>query len=196
MSSAPPRLWLLAGGNGAGKSTFYRTRLERHGVEFINADLIERTLDPVVDRSPSYVAAALARERYRDRIARGVSFCYETVFSHPSKIDMLSEAGAAGYHVTLVFIHLTDPALNELRVRQRVTEGGHPVPSDKIRDRIPRTLAFMPDAVRLADTTLLFDNSSRDDPYRIVAMKEGDALTVHVDPLPSWASDILLVGNG
>ena len=190
----PPRLWVLAGGNGAGKSTFHATRLARHGVEFVNADLIERELDPAADETgepPSYRAARMARARYVERLERGTSFCYETVFSHPSKVEMIAMARAAGYRVTLVFIHLADPALNVLRVRQRVSEGGHSVPTDKIAARIPRTLAHVRDAVRLADETLLLDNGRRDDPFRRIAERRGDDVTIHVDPLPAWAREML-----
>lgn len=191
MTTARRRLWLLAGGNGAGKSTFYRTRLRSRDIAFINADLIERTLEPGSTEVPSYAAAKLARERFARWVTRGVSFCYETVFSHPSKLAMLVGAQEAGYHVTLVYIHLNDAALNRLRVRQRVESGGHPVPEDKIVERIPRTLALMRDAVRRADTVLLFDNSDREDPFRLVAAKEGRHFTLNADPLPAWASDML-----
>lgn len=143
MTDARPTLWLLAGGNGAGKSTFHRTRLARHDVEFVNADLIERGFEPGSVDTPSYVAATLARERYAEYLGRGLSFCYETVFSHVSKLEMLLHAREAGYRVNLVFIHLAHASLNEMRVQQRVQEGGHPVPSGKIRSRIPRTLDLM-----------------------------------------------------
>lgn len=191
MSTGQPQLWILAGGNGAGKSTFYRTRLKQHDVEFVNADQIERGFEPGSIEAPSYAAATLARERYRAHLERSLSFCYETVFSHRSKLEMLADAKHAGYHVTLVFIHLSNPALNELRVQQRVTEGGHPVPREKIATRIPRTLELMREAVELADTAWLLDNSNHDDPYRMIASKEKSGIATHVNPLPTWASNII-----
>ena len=195
MTSGQPQLWLLAGGNGAGKSTFYRTRLKQHDVEFVNADLIERGFEPGSVDISSYAAATLARERYRAHLERKLSFCYETVFSHRSKLEMLADAKHAGYDVTLVFIHLIDPTLNQLRVQQRVTEGGHSVPSEKIATRIPRTLDLMCEAVELADTAWLLDNSNRDDPFRMIATKGKNGFTAYVDPLPTWASKIIFSGN-
>jgi len=94
VSLPPPQLWVLAGGNGAGKSTFYRMRLQDKGIEFINADLIEREIDLPENDQSSYIAAGIARTRFREAIAQGRSFCFETVFSHDSKLEMLSTAKA------------------------------------------------------------------------------------------------------
>ena len=65
-----------------------------------------------------------------------ISFCFETVFSHESKIDFLARAKANGYKIILVYIHLFDANLNEARVKQRTSEGGHSVPIEKIHSRI------------------------------------------------------------
>ena len=191
MNSPPPQLWILAGGNGAGKSTFYRTRLQDKGIEFINADLIEREIDLTENVQASYIAAGIARTRFREAIEQGRSFCFETVFSHDSKLEMLSTAKAQGYHVTLVFIHLGDTRLNELRVKQRVSEGGHSVPTEKIATRIPRTLSLMRHAMTLADRTYLLDNSSYQDPFRQVAIKQGEEIHIVTDALPDWAHALL-----
>ena len=128
------RIWVLAGGNGAGKTTFYEMFLKKQGISFINADIIEKEND-----TNSYEAAAEARARYHQQLDLGMSFCYETVFSHDSKIHMLKAARDAGYVVTLVCIHV-DERLNLLRVEQRVSKGGHNVDPEKIASRIPRTL--------------------------------------------------------
>ena len=185
------QLWILAGGNGAGKTTFYNLWLKDKGVEFINADIIEKKLDLTTFDQPSYEAAKVARKFYRKNIDAGRSFCFETVFSHGSKLDMLIEAQARGYFVNLVFIHLSNPDLNQLRVTQRVSEGGHPVPPEKIASRIPRTLDLMKQAVQVANCSLLFDNSSYDNPYRPIAEKRDNAITIHVEPIPAWAADVL-----
>ncbi|MEN8180655.1 MAG: zeta toxin family protein, partial [Pseudomonadota bacterium] len=134
------QLWILAGGNGAGKSTFYRRFLSPLGVPFVNADLIARNMDSQHPEAVSYAAAKLAGRLRCDLLRAGVSFCFETVFSHPSKIDFVAEAKVLGYEVVLVFIHLQMDELNQARVAQRVVEGGHNVPAEKIVSRIPPTL--------------------------------------------------------
>ncbi|MEK7301986.1 MAG: AAA family ATPase, partial [Pseudomonadota bacterium] len=58
--STKKQLWLLAGGNGAGKSTFYRTRLAPKGMPFVNADIVAKLLYPHAPESHSYDAAILA----------------------------------------------------------------------------------------------------------------------------------------
>lgn len=93
--------------------------------------------------------------------------------------------------MNLVFIHLSNPDLNKLRVMQRVSEGGHPVPSDKIAERIPRTLVLMKEAVRQADCSLVFDNSSHENPFRPIAIKCGDDVKRYKEPLPDWAIVVL-----
>ncbi len=185
------QLWLLAGGNGAGKSTFYRQFLSPLGVPFVNADLIARDLDRQHPEAISYAAAKLAGRLRSDLLRAGVSFCFETVFSHPSKIDFVAEAKALGYEVVLVFIHLQMDELNQARVAQRVSEGGHNVPAEKIVSRIPRTLRHIRAVLPLVDRAQLYDNSSSAAPFQSIAQLENGRLVRKVDPLPSWAREML-----
>jgi predicted ABC-type ATPase len=191
--TTPPtkQLWLLAGGNGAGKSTFYRRALQPRGMALVNADNIARDIAPDSAEQASYAAARLAENLRYDLLNQGVSFCFETVFSHPSKIDFMAHAKALGYEVILVFIHLDNPALNKARVAQRVSEGGHNVPEDKIESRIPRALAHIKTALSLADEAHLLDNSRMDAPLRRIASLKDGAPTIYQQPLPDWAKQLL-----
>ena len=187
----PRQLWVLAGGNGAGKSTFYNLYLAKYGIKFVNADLIAKDLDSENPEGLSYHAATLAAKIREDLISQGVSFCFETVFSHESKIDFLALAKANGYTIILVYIHLFDSRLNEARVKQRISEGGHSVPIEKIHSRIPRTMQLMKTALSIVDEAIILDNSSKDDPFQqIIVMKSGNYET-KTDPLPEWARDLL-----
>ena len=188
------QLWLLAGGNGAGKSTFYRLFLEPRGIKFVNADLIARDMAPDHPEDASYKAARLAERLRADLLNQGLSFCFETVFSHVSKIDFIARAKALGYEVILVYIHLESPELNEARVSQRVSEGGHAVPADKIRSRIPRTMKNIATILPLVDSARLLDNSSRENPFQQVAVVRLGRKRILVDPLPPWADEILFTG--
>jgi len=131
---------MLVGGNGAGKSTFYRLALEPLGLPFVNADVLAVVVFPNDPEAHSYDAAILAEELRNQLLKDRLSFCFETVYSHPSKIDFVAHAKALGYQLAMVFIHLESSDLNQARVAMRVSEGGHEVPSEKIISRIPRLL--------------------------------------------------------
>ncbi len=98
-----------------------------------------------------------------------MSFCFETVFSRPSKIDFVVTAKAQDYEIILVFIHLQNAELNKARVSQRVSKGGHGAPDEKIAARIARSLQHVRTVFPLCDEVLGLDNSSNDDPYQRVA---------------------------
>ncbi len=187
----PKQLWLLAGGNGSGKSTFYELFLAPEKIKFVNADLIARLISPDNPESISYGAAGLA-EKERDKLlTEGISFCFETVFSHPSKIDFIAKAKGLGYEVILVYIHLDTPQLNEARVQQRVFAGGHHVPAKKIHDRIPRTMNHIAKALPLMDEARFLDNSSRENPFQQVAVIKPGRVEWQCNPCPDWALQML-----
>jgi predicted ABC-type ATPase len=186
------QLWLLAGGNGAGKSTFYWTHLAPKGLPFVNADLLAQQLFPHDPERHSYEAAMVASEMRTQLLGEGRTFCFETVFSHPSKIDFIAQAKTMGYEVVLVFIHLDNVSLNQARIAQRVSEGGHNVPEDKVISRIPRTLTHLRQVLPLCDSVYILDNSRSDDPFQQLAAIINGELSVKRHPLPEWAKTVLL----
>jgi len=190
--SKTKQLWLLAGGNGAGKSTFYQQFLASSGLPFINADILAKELDAKEPEAASYKAAKLAEHLRFDLLHAGTSFCFETVFSHASKIDFLAAAKAAAYDIVLVYIHLHNDQLNQARVSQRVREGGHDVPPGKIISRIPRTMQYVSDALALVDTVQFYDNSSYDEPFISIASINNGELQIQQQPLPEWAQKMLV----
>ncbi|WP_317928587.1 antibiotic biosynthesis monooxygenase [Halioxenophilus sp. WMMB6] len=185
------QLWLLAGGNGAGKSTFYRTQLQPRGLPFVNADLIAREFFPEAPEAHSYQAAQMAEEIRHQLLLDGRSFCYETVFSHPSKIDFVARAKAMGFETILVFVHLGQAMLNRARVAQRVLEGGHFVPDDKVENRLPRTLANIKQALPLFDQVWVLDNASALEPFKLTAKIINGAVTHRQHPAPAWLENLL-----
>ena len=185
------QLWLLVGGNGAGKTTFYELFLKPRGLAFVNADRIALSLTPGLPEELGYDAAVLAERLRNDLLDRGLSFCFESVYSHPSKIDFTARAKASGYRVIVVLIHLDDPALNLARIAQRVSEGGHVVVEEKVRSRLPRTLHNVVQAMAIADEVHLVDNSSWEEPFRRVAVvRDGEARLLG-DPTPDWVIALL-----
>lgn len=189
------QLWLLAGGNGAGKSTFYQLFLQATGMPFVNADVLARHLYPDDPEAHSYEAAKVAEGLREQLLLTGRSFCFETVFSHPSKVDFVAQAKALGYEVVLVAIHLESVDLNQARVAQRVGEGGHAVPPEKVANRIPRTLQHLKTAILLCDEVRVLDNSSSDDPFiQVLTIKDG-VVRQQLSALPSWAEELLVQVN-
>ncbi|MFZ4803851.1 MAG: zeta toxin family protein [Synechococcus lacustris] len=185
------QLWLLVGGNGAGKSTFYRLILEPLGLPFVNADRLAKLVYPAAAEEHSYEAALLAEQQRNTLLVSGASFCFETVFSHPSKIDFTARAKALGYTVIMVLIHLEQAELNAARVAQRVQEGGHNVPTEKLLKRIPRMLNQVKTAIPLCDEVRVLDNSSAENPFRpLMTIKPGQ-VECHQHPLPAWATQLL-----
>ena len=199
MATAPPRWFhLLAGPNGAGKSTLYRA-LVREGIlgpplEFVNADLHERAhLQHIANpQDRSEAARAWADARRTALLAARTPFASETVFSHPSKLALIAEAQRHGFTVALYIVALDDPARLLDRVAQRVREGGHPVPPERILARYPRTMTHLAQAVQLSDVAYLYDAAevTQGGP-RLVAVHTALATTALVDALPAWAQRVL-----
>lgn len=158
---------------------------------FINADNIARELFPQNPEEHSYQAASIAEEVRNRLVEEGKTFCFETVFSHPSKIDFLAKAKAYNFEIILVFIHLSSIDLNKARISQRIEEGGHFVPDDKVETRIPRTLENIKTAIQLVDQAYLLDNSNSADPFKQVAFVKNHIAEFKVQPIPEWASFLL-----
>ncbi len=197
-----PVFYLLAGPNGAGKSTLYKALLAAGKVpldaEFVNADLYEAEhLQHIADLQQRSEAARLwADQRRAHLLAAGKSLVSETVFSHESKLALIQEAQALGFLVMLLVVCMDHPEKLLARVSQRVREGGHDVPAERILARYPRTLANLRQAVRLADAALLHDSGTvQPGTHRLIAACEGVRTQVLHETLPVWARQVLGVAN-
>lgn len=180
-----PVLHLLAGPNGAGKSTFHERILgPATGLDFVNADVIAADRWPGDETRHAYDASAIAQSERTRRLASRQSFVTETVFSHPSKIDLVRDARRSGHLVILHVIVISEEHAVR-RVQYRVRNGGHFVPEDKIRERYVRLWAMVRTAVDLADEAIVYDNSGTTDPYRkVIAYRLGEQY--YVNNPPRW----------
>ncbi len=154
------RLDLIVGPNGAGKSTFVEFVLAdaRPGVPFVNADIIAAERWPDDPLSHGYEASQAAAAIRDALLANHESFIAETVASHPSKVDLVRRAAAAGYHVHLIVVAVPEE-YSVARVGLRVAAGGHDVPEDKIRARWQRLWTNVTEMIELAASAEVFDNS-------------------------------------
>lgn len=183
-----PVLVALAGPNGAGKTTFYHVHLQPAGLRFVNADELARELD--LDH---YSAARVADTIRRELVKQRESFVFETVFSDPvgDKRAFLRETVHAGYTVVVCFIGISGPDISEERVAMRVSQGGHDVPSTKLRARFPRTVANIRAAIRELPHVLLYDNDDLRTPFREVAVFADGRLVRLKPPVPKWLAPLL-----
>lgn len=139
----------------------------------------------------SYEAAQLAERQRHQLLEQGVSFCFETVYSHPSKIDFIARAKSLGYQILMVLIHLENSDLNQARIACRVSEGGHAVPADKVISRIPRLLDQVRASIPLVDVLQVYDNSSALEPFVAVFTICNGSVRRQINPLPAWATALL-----
>ena len=182
-----PALLVIAGPNGSGKTTL-KERFDRQGIDFarhINPDEIALELpgDDAVRTRAAQIRADQLRAKY---LAERVSFSFETVMSHPSKVEFMRQAKAAGYFVVLYFVGVEDPSISVARVSDRVSKGGHDVPVTKVRSRYENSMRLLADAVGAADRVYVFDNSGAGKERRLCAAIEEEGLRTFSDPMPAW----------
>lgn len=114
--------------------------------------LIETTAD---ERMAQIIADFLRKKLLQSK----KKFSFETVFSHPSKLEIMQQAVEAGYKVYLYFVSTESPEINKFRVKARKAKKGHDVPEEKIESRYYRSLELLYDAAQLAYQVFFFDNS-------------------------------------
>jgi len=183
-----PVIVALAGPNGAGKSTFYEAHLRLMGLLFVNADEIAR-----ISGCEAYAAAAAADALRRKLIEGRESYVFETVFSDPvgDKVAFLKQAKEQGYDVTLIYIGLNSWEQSEERVSMRVAQGGHDVPTEKLRTRYGRSLKNLALAMELLPKVYVYDNSDMSDSYRLLACFNSGKARQLADDLPAWFAELM-----
>lgn len=135
----------------------------------------------------SYWASVLADFIRHKLLASKTSFTFETVMSSPDKVDFLQKAQQAGFRTYLYYVATEDPDINVSRVSNRVKQGGHPVPEEKIRKRYLGSLALLPHAVAFADRAFIFDNSAHTENHILVAeVTQGEEVEMKTDSMPHW----------
>ncbi|MDQ1123434.1 AAA family ATPase [Microbacterium trichothecenolyticum] len=186
-----PVLHLIAGPNGSGKTTFV-TRVigSVTHLPFINADVIAAERWPDAQMEHAREASQAAAEQRAHAIARGDSFISETVFSHESKLQLVQEARAHGYHVHL-HVMMLPLEVTVRRVQERVAfDRGHDVPEQKVRARYERLWTYVSAARDIADRADFLDNSRAAAPFRLVARYQNGIPVGRVE-WPEWTPDVL-----
>lgn len=157
-----PNLYVIAGCNGAGKTTASLTVLPEmlDCDEFINADEIARGLSPLNPDKAAIEAGRIMLKKIDKLIFSRQDFAFETTLATKSYVNTIAKARGDGYNVTMVFFLLDSPELAIERVKNRVSEGGHNIPEPVIRRRYDAGIKnlfrlYIP----ICDYWMLFDNS-------------------------------------
>lgn len=176
-----PNLYIIAGPNGSGKTTFVKRFLPFyvHCLNFVNADLIASGLAPFSPEGAAVKAGKLMLEEIENYHRQRVDFAFETTLAGRAYLKLLKGMKDEGYKIHIFFLWLQSPELALGRVKERVSMGGHEVPAQTILRRFNRGLynlfhLYQP----LIDSWILFDNSGD---LPMVIVKETDGITTILD---------------
>lgn len=140
----------------------------------------------------SYLAARIIDFIRFEFLKLKISFTFETVMSHISKVEFLKQAQQQGFRTYLYYVATVDPEINVGRVNYRVNTGGHIVPEHKIRERYYRSLDLLMSAIEYSNRAYIFDNSSNGEVASFIAEVE-DAQRLKINPeveqFPKWFID-------
>jgi predicted ABC-type ATPase len=163
MAAQPPTLYVIAGCNGAGKTTFAKEFLPKEVkcLRFLNADEIARGLSPLKPSAGAVRAARLLLTQVNECLRRRETFALESTLSGKTYIRRFRRARQLGYEIERHYLWLSSPAQAIARVRQRVQQGGHHVPAADIRRRFKRSLVhLLDDYLPLATRWAVWDSRS------------------------------------
>jgi predicted ABC-type ATPase len=156
-----PTIYVIAGSNGAGKTTFATEFLPHyvHCLRFLNPDEIARGLSPLQPAAANVKAARILLREIAAAIRARETFAIESTLSGRTYIQLFRRARATGYEIELHYLWLASPNEAIARVRQRVRKGGHNVPVADVRRRFGRSLRRLFDSyLVLADRWVIWDN--------------------------------------
>lgn len=165
-----PRLFIIAGCNGAGKTTASYTFLPEilDCREFVNSDEFAKSLSPFDPSSASISAGRYMLLRIRYLLGQGADFSIETTLATRSLVSVIQEAKEFGYSITLLYLWINSPELAIQRVRDRVAAGGHNIPDHVLRRRYTTSLDYLFNIyLPLCDAWMIADNSAS--PFTVVA---------------------------
>ena len=160
-----PNLYVIAGCNGAGKTTASYTILPEmlNCQEFINADEIAKGLSPFDPDRATIEAGRIMLTKVKKNLKDTIDFAFETTLSTKSYRNIIRQSKSLGYKVTLLYFWLESVDLAIERVRTRVSEGGHDIPNNVIRQRYYSGIKNLFEIyIPICDYWLIMDNSEID----------------------------------
>ncbi|MEX2570190.1 MAG: AAA family ATPase [Gemmatimonadota bacterium] len=197
-----PEIVVLAGTNGAGKSSVAGRALRAQGADYFNADEVTRSLlNNDASLSPQEANSRAwykGRDMLRESIASRQSFRFETTLGGNSIRDLLLKAANVGIAVRVFYVALESPELHIERVQARVDRGGHHIPEDKIRARYDRSrqnlVQLLPHIaeLRLYDNSKPVERGSAPTPLHILHVRSGRIdFLCPLHQVPGWAKPVV-----
>lgn len=199
-----PCIYVLAGTNGAGKSSIGGAMLVQQGSAYFNPDEASRSIlvaNPGITQTEANGAAWHEGRRLLERaIAERRDFAFETTLGGRTILALLERALSEGIEVRVWYVGLSSPELHIARVRARVGRGGHDIPEEKIRERYDRSRLNVIQLLPKLTELRLYDNSKDADlgtgaapePTLILHWTHGTVSTCDLSLVPDWAKPILV----
>ncbi|UCB57755.1 MAG: zeta toxin family protein [Candidatus Omnitrophota bacterium] len=179
MNKSESNLYIIAGPNGAGKTTFAKEFLPKYAQckNFVNADLIAQGLAPFNSRSVEIKAGKILLRQIHELAQKCEDFSFETTLSGKSYLPFLKKLKKQGYYIHLFFLWIPNVELALKRIRERVANGGHNIPSKDVRRRFSRSINnFVNYYKPLLDMWMIFDNSAV--PPHLIAKAQSSKLEI------------------
>lgn len=200
-----PCLYVLAGTNGAGKSSLGGAMFRESGADYFNPDeaaLRLRSANPGMAQEEANSAAWRQGKRLLERaISERLNFAFETTLGGHTIAGLLRQALSEKIEVRIWYVGLATPELHIARVRSRVAAGGHDIPEARIRERYEKSVLNLVDLMPKLTELRVFDNSEEGDPRRGLAprprlllhMNHGKIVnSCDLTRTPEWAKPILV----
>jgi predicted ABC-type ATPase len=200
-----PCLYVLAGTNGAGKSSLGGAMFRESGADYFNPDeaaLRLRSANPGMAQEEANSAAWRQGKRLLERaISERLNFAFETTLGGHTIAGLLRQALSEKIEVRIWYVGLATPELHIARVRSRVAAGGHDIPEARIRERYEKSVLNLVDLMPKLTELRVYDNSEEGDPRRGLAprprlllhMNHGKIVdSCELTRTPEWAKPILV----
>ncbi|GAB3306611.1 AAA family ATPase [Haliea atlantica] len=193
---------VIAGVNGAGKSSVAGAYLRQQGADYFNPDEISQQLraeNPQLSKTKADAEAWQTGYRLLLRaIEEGRDYIFETTLGGSTICETLHQAIDQGGQVRVFFVGLESSDLHVARVAARVSRGGHRIPEDKIRQRWVTAIHNLMGLIPRCAAVTVFDNSAQDTgegpfPVCLFSLQEGQFSRPPVDPMPDWAKPLAVV---
>lgn len=191
-----PVLIVIAGPNGSGKTSTTRLVIKHEWAEqcvYINPDEIAQSKFGDWNDVNAVRQAVEYCESWREQLLlERKDFIFETVLSSDGKVDFLQRAKEAGYFIRMFFICTESPTINAARIANRVMEGGHDVPIQKIISRYKKAIINAIKVAGFADRAYFYDNSiDNQDAQILFRTVDGKFAKQYTELFPAWTRDIL-----
>ena len=196
--AAHPGIYVLAGTNGAGKSSIAGEVFRRSGGAFFNADEIAKAIVRENPGLPIEEANGLGWQRgfqlLRGSIEQGYRYAFETTLGGHTITATLLDAAERGIKVHIWYCALATPDLHVARVAARVRRGGHDIPERKIRERYDESRRNLLRLMPSLEVLRVYDNSEESkspEPRLILETNRRRIVSAVLGATPDWAKPIV-----